>query len=145
MVLASAASVRVLVVDDFEPFRQIISAMVRERTGLRLVGQAADGLEAVRQAEILAPDLILLDIALPGMNGIEAARRIHKAAPACKIIFLSQNSSPGLAEEAFRVGAHGYVLKTDAAAEFFPAIDAVLAGKKYVSNGLGGQIFPATA
>jgi two-component system, NarL family, response regulator LiaR len=101
-------------------------------------------MDAVRQAEILDPDLVLLDIALPGLNGIEVARRISKRAPACKIIFLSQNSSPAVAEEALRVGACGYVLKTDAAAEFFPAIETALAGGKYVSQGVRENSFPDT-
>ena len=143
MILASTI-VRVLVVDDFEPFRRILSSMVGEREGLRIVGQAADGVEAVRLAEILSPDLILLDIALPGLNGIEAARRIRRGAPECKILFVTQNSSPALAREALRLGA-GYILKTDTTAEFLPAVEAVLAGRKYISPSLAGYDFPATA
>lgn len=132
--------VRVLVVDDFEPFRRIVSSMVRERADLQLVGEAADGLEAVQQTQKLLPDLILLDIALPRMNGIEAARRIRRLAPESKIIFLSQDSSAELAQEALRLGARGYVMKTDAGAELFPAVEAVLAGRKYVSNGLAQHV-----
>jgi DNA-binding NarL/FixJ family response regulator len=132
--------VRVLVVDDFEPFRRIVSSMVRERTELQLVGEAADGLEAVEQTQKLLPDLILLDIALPRMNGIEAARRILRLAPESKIIFLSQDSSAELAQEALRLGARGYVIKTDAGAELFPAVEAVLEGRKYVSNGLAQHV-----
>ena len=107
------------------------------------MGQAADGLEAVRLAEILSPDLILLDIALPGLNGIEAARRILKATPECKILFVTQNSSPALAREALRLGA-GYILKTDTTAEFLPAVEAVLAGKKFISHTLAANVYPAT-
>jgi DNA-binding NarL/FixJ family response regulator len=132
--------VRVLVVDDFEPFRRIVSSMVRERTELQLVGEAADGLEAVEQTQKLLPDLILLDIALPRMNGIEAARRILRLAPESKIIFLSQDSSAELAQEALRLGARGYVIKTDAGAELFSAVEAVLEGRKYVSNGLAQHV-----
>lgn len=132
--------VRVLVVDDFEPFRRIVSSMVRERADLQLVGEAADGLEAVEQTQKLLPDLVLLDIALPRLNGIEAARRIRKLAPESKIIFLSQDSSAELAQEALRLGARGYVIKSDAGAELFPAVEAVLEGRKYVSNGLAPHI-----
>ena len=132
--------VRVLVVDDFEPFRRIVSSMVRERADLQLVGEAADGLEAVEQTQKLLPDLILLDIALPRLNGIEAARRIRKLAPESKIIFLSQDSSAELAQEALRLGARGYVIKTDAGAELFRAVEAVLEGRKYVSHGLAQHI-----
>jgi DNA-binding NarL/FixJ family response regulator len=141
--MLASATVRVLVVDDFEPFRRILSSMVGEKEGLRIVGQAADGLEAVRLAEILSPDLILLDIALPGLNGIEVARRIRKAARGCKILFVTQNSSPALAREALRLGA-GYILKTDTTAEFLPAIEAVLSGKKFISHSLAANVYPAT-
>jgi DNA-binding NarL/FixJ family response regulator len=140
VVVTLTSLVRVLVVDDFEPFRRIVSSMVRERTELQLVGEAADGLEAVEQTQKLLPDLILLDIALPRMNGIEAARRILKLAPESKIIFLSQDSSAELAQEALRLGARGYVIKTDAGAELFPAVEAVLEGRKYVSNGLAQHV-----
>ncbi|HEX7288034.1 MAG TPA: response regulator transcription factor [Candidatus Angelobacter sp.] len=135
-----ASSVRVLVVDDFEPFRRVISSMVQERAELQLVGEAADGLEAVQQTQKLRPDLILLDIALPRLNGIEAARRIRRLAPQSKIIFLSQDSSAELAQEALHLGARGYVIKSDAGAELFPAVEAVLDGRKYVSNGLAQHV-----
>lgn len=114
--------------------------MVKEKAGLQVVGETGDGLEAVQQAEVLLPDVILLDIALPHLNGIEAARRIRRLAPESKIIFLSQNSSVEVAQEALRLGGRGYVIKTDAAAELFPAIEAVVAGKKYVSHGLAEQV-----
>ena len=143
--VASTSLIRVLLVDDFEPFRRMISTMVQERAGLHLVGEAVNGLEAVQQAEKLLPDLILLDIALPCLNGIEAARRIRKLVPECKILFLSQNSSAELAQEALRLGARGYVIKTDAGGELFAAVEAVLAGKKYVSSGLAERVATDTA
>lgn len=143
--VASTSLIRVLLVDDFEPFRRMISTMVQERAGLHLVGEAVNGLEAVQQAEKLLPDLILLDIALPCLNGIEAARRIRKLVPECKILFLSQNSSAELAQEALRLGARGYVIKTDAGGELFAAVEAVLAGKKYVSSGLAEHVATDTA
>jgi DNA-binding NarL/FixJ family response regulator len=129
----------VLVVDDFEPFRRVIASMVQEKTELQLVGEAVDGVDAVQQAQKLAPDLILLDIALPRLNGIEVARRVRKLVPECKILFLSQDSSAELAQKAFSLGARGYVIKTDAVGELFPAVKAVLSGEKYVSSGLAEQ------
>ncbi len=114
--------------------------MVQERAELQLVGEAADGVEAVELAKNLLPDLILLDISLPRLNGIEAARRIRKLLPQCKIIFLSQNVSPELAQEALNLGAQGYVTKTDAGGELFAAVKAVLGSKKYVSSGLAEQV-----
>jgi len=85
----SASPVLILIVDDSEPFRHFIRSMLERREDLRIVGVASDGLEAVQKSEELQPDLILLDIGLPGLSGIEAAKRICKLAPKSKIIFLS--------------------------------------------------------
>ena len=93
----------------------------------------SDGLEAVQKAEELKPDLILLDIGLPTLNGIEAARRILELAPESKIIFLTLQTSPAFVQEAMRLGAWGYVFKTHAAADLLPAINAVLSGQQFVS------------
>jgi CheY-like chemotaxis protein len=105
---------------------------------MRLVGEASDGLEAVQKAEKLQPDLILLDIGLPTLNGIEAARRIRKVSPTSKILFASENRSVDVAEEALSTGADGYVVKSAAASELLPAVEAVLQGKKFVSASLAG-------
>src|ERR1700687_188153 len=88
-----ARIVRILGADDYEPFRRFTRSKLEERTGFQIVGEAADGLEAVRKAEELRPDLIVLDIGLPTLNGIAAARRILKLCPESKILFLSQESS----------------------------------------------------
>ena len=88
-----ATSVRVLVVEDHELFRRFICSTLGEGSELQIIGEASDGLEAVRKAEELHPDLILLDIGLPSLNGIEAARRIHKLSPESKMLFVSQESS----------------------------------------------------
>src|ERR1700687_164768 len=95
-----SSSIRVLVVEDFAPFRGLICSTLRQEPGLHIVREVADGLDAVRQAEELKPDLILLDIGLPTLNGIDAARRIRKLAPESKIIFVSQESSPDVVQEA---------------------------------------------
>ena len=91
------------------------------------------------KAEELQPDLILLDIGLPTLNGIEAARRIRKLSPESKILFVSQESSADVVQEALRLGAVGYVLKAQDGSGLLAAVDAVLQGKKYVSGGLTGQ------
>lgn len=101
---------------------------------MRVVCEVCDGLEAVQRAEELKPDLILLDIGLPRLNGIEAARRIRDLAPESKIIFSSQETSAEIVQEAMRLGAWGYVFKIHAAAHLLPAIDAVLSGKRFVSS-----------
>jgi DNA-binding NarL/FixJ family response regulator len=132
---------RVLVVDDHQPFRRLVCSMLQERGSLQVVGEAQDGMEAVRQAKLLQPDLVVLDIGLPGLNGIEAALQISKVAPAARIIFLTQECSPDVVKEAFSVGAQGYVIKASAGAELLAAVDAVSNGSKFVSSGVdeGGK------
>ena len=104
-----------------------------------MVCEVADGLAAVQKAEELKPDLILLDISLPSLNGIEAGRQIRKVAPNAKILFLSQESSEDVVREALSLGARGYVIKTQAGSELLPAVEAVLRGKKFVSKGVHGH------
>jgi DNA-binding NarL/FixJ family response regulator len=130
--------IRVLIVDDYEPWRRYLSTTLRKQ-GLRVIGEVSDGLEAVQQAEELQPDLILLDIGLPTLNGIEAARRIRKVSPASGILFVSENRSADIAEKALSTGTSGYVVKSDAAGDLLRAVDAVLTGKRFVSASLSGH------
>lgn len=130
---------RVLVVDDYGPWRSFIDLTLRSRPELRVISEATDGLEAVQIAQQLQPDLILLDIGLPRLNGIEAARRIHEVSPKSRILFLSEDRSRDIGEEALRTGASGYVAKSNARSELFPAIDAVLKGKQFLSARLAGH------
>ena len=97
------------------------------------------------QAEQLQPDLILLDISLPTPNGIEAARRISEVSPASKILFVSENRSVEVAEEALSNGAVGYIVKSDAGSELLPAVKAVLEGKRFISTSMAGHFLVATA
>jgi DNA-binding NarL/FixJ family response regulator len=130
---AKVSLVRVLVVEDFAQLRQFVCAALGNRQDLQVVGEASDGLEAVQKAVELKPDLVLMDIGLPSLNGIEAARRIRELVPEAKIIFLTQESSGDVVEEAVSLGASGYVVKVNAGIELVPAIDAVLSGKTFVS------------
>src|SRR5258707_14024725 len=120
------SSVRVLVVEDHEPFRRFVCSTLEKRPEWQIVGQASDGLEAVQKAEELQPDLIVLDLGLPTLHGIEATRQIRKVAPECKILFVSQESSGDVVREAFSLGALGYVVKAHAGSELLPAVEAVL-------------------
>jgi DNA-binding NarL/FixJ family response regulator len=129
-------SYKILVVDDSDRFRQFLVLSLRQRTEFQLVYEASDGLEAVERAEELKPDLILMDIGLPGVNGIEAWRRIQKVSPHSKILFVSLESSADVVQEALQLGAQGYILKAGAARELVPAVDAVLQGKQYLSRRL---------
>lgn len=132
---------RIMVVDDFEPWRRFVSSIVQEEPGWHVVGEISDGLEAVQKAEELQPDLIVLDIGLPTLNGIEAARRIRKLSPESRILFVSQESSPDAVQEALALGAQGYVVKAHAGGELLPALKAVLQGSQFVSSGLSGHWF----
>src|SRR5215467_12280217 len=128
-----ARVVRVLIVDDYEPWRCFIATALQKRPEFQIVREALDGLEAVALAEQLRPDLILLDIGLPKLNGIEAAHRISEVSPASKILFMSENRVPDIALQALRTGTGRYVVKSDAASEFLPAVEAVLEGRHFVS------------
>ena len=127
---------RVLTVEDYEPFRRFVCLALQQRAEFHVIGEVSDGLEAVQRAQELQPDLILLDIGLPKMNGLEAARRIRRVSPNSKMLFLSQESSPDVVREALSLGAQGYVLKARAQSDLLPAIEAVLGGKRFVSGGL---------
>ena len=134
-----ARSIRVLIVEDFEPFRRFVASILQKQPELQIICEVSDGLAAVQKAEELQPDLIVLDIGLPKLNGIEAARRIRRLSPNSKILFLSENRSWDIAEEALRTGAGGYVVKSEAAGELLLAVNAVLGGKRFVSASLAGK------
>jgi DNA-binding NarL/FixJ family response regulator len=121
-------------VEDFVPYRQFICSTLGTKLELQVVGEVSDGLEAVQKAEELKPDLILLDIGLPSLSGIEAARQIRKLSPESKIIFVSQESSADVVQEALSLGAWGYVVKTRAGHELLAAVESVLLGKPFVSG-----------
>ena len=131
--------VRVLVVDDNPSWRHTISSIVQEKHGLQVVGEAGDGLRAVQKAQELRPDLILLDIGLPSLNGINVARQIRERCPNSKILFLSAQRDWDIVEEALHAGAVGYVVKSDAGGELLPAVKAVLRDKQFVSASLRGH------
>jgi DNA-binding NarL/FixJ family response regulator len=133
-VRAGVSSVRILIVEDFQQFRQFICSTIGERNDLQIVGKAADGLEAVQKAVELKPDLILMDIGLPSLNGIEAARKILELVPETKIIFVSQESSVGVIQEALTVGASGYVVKARAGSDLLAAIQEVMSDRRFVSS-----------
>jgi DNA-binding NarL/FixJ family response regulator len=133
-----------MVVDDYENWRRQIHSLLEARPEWQVIAEASDGSEAVQKAEGLKPDLILLDIGLPKLSGIEAARRIRHVSPSSKIIFLSQNSDLEFVRVALSTGALGYVQKIDAGRELLPAVAAVLKGKKFVSSSLKGHEFSAS-
>ena len=126
--------IRVLVVDDFGPWRRFVCSALQKNPELQIVGEASDGLEAVQKASELLPDLIVLDLGLPKLNGIEAARQIRKKSSESKILFVSQESSADVIQAALNAGGSGYVLKTRAEMDLLSAVEAVLAGHQFVSR-----------
>jgi len=126
------SAIRVLVVEDFEPFRRCLRSKLAENLKLRVIDEASDGLEAVHKAEELQPDLVLLDIGLPKMNGIEAGRQLRKLAPQSKIIFVTQESSAEVVQEALSLGS--CVWKASAEYDLLAAVESVISGKCFVST-----------
>jgi DNA-binding NarL/FixJ family response regulator len=127
------SSVSVLVVDDFEQWRRIVRAVLRAKLGLHIFEEAADGLEAVQKAADLQPDLVMLDIGLPKLNGIEVARQIRSISPESRVVFLTENDSCDVAEAALNSDAEGYVIKSAFTGELIPAVEAVLEGRQFLS------------
>jgi len=136
--LPLASSVRILIVDDSEPWRRSVCSFLQANPVWQVIYEATNGLEAIEKSRELQPDLILLDINMPELNGIEAARQIQTLAPSSKILFLSESRSADVVREAFRVGGCGYVVKSDAASDLPAALEAVVANKLFV-----GRRFPA--
>ncbi len=141
------ALVRILIVDDCEAWRRMVITTFREFSDWQIIGEASDGLEAVRKSAELQPDLIVLDIGLPELNGIAAARKIREISPRSRILFLSENSCPDVVREAFRVGAAAYVVKSDAARDLLIAVEAVIGNKQFVNRrfALGAPARPSDA
>jgi DNA-binding NarL/FixJ family response regulator len=111
--------------------------LLQTRPEWQVISEASDGLEAIEKTQDLKPEVILLDIGLPKLNGIEAAKRIRQASPDSKIIFLSQNKDLDIVRAALDTGAFGYVRKTDIKKELLPAVDAVLRGEQFISSSNG--------
>ena len=130
-------------VDDYEPWRRYVSTALQKIPKLEIVGEAIDGLEGAQKAQELQPDLVLLDIGLPQLNGIEAGRRIRELSPKSKILFISENRCWEITEKALGIGASGYLVKSAAAGELLPAVEAVLNDQRFVSASLLAMISPA--
>jgi len=133
-------TIRLLIVDDHPLLRDGIAARLREEPGIEVIGQAGNGREALDQARLLMPDLVLMDIAMPVMDGLEATRRFREEMPGIRILILSMHDEPEYIAKIILAGAAGYVLKDVAAAELVRAIATVRGGGQYFSAGV--SIFP---
>ena len=106
--------------------------MLQEYKDMEVICEGSDGLQAVEKSAALQPDVVLLDIGLPNLNGLEAARQIRKVAPHSRIIFLTSHNDPDLVDEALRIGASGFVIKADAASDLLSAVSAVMRNQRFV-------------
>ena len=129
--------VRVLVVEDYRPYQTFVTSLLESKPELQVVCEVTDGLEAVEMAQQLRPDVIVMDIGLPELNGIEAARRIRKLLPEAKIVFLTQERSAEVVQEALDLGAWGYIFKQKSGTDLLAGVAAILHGKRFVSSAQG--------
>ncbi len=136
-------STRILLADDHEILLGGLRSMIEQEPGLEVVAEARDGLEAVRMAEETDPDLVLMDVSMPGLNGIEATRRIASGRSRTKVLCLSSHADPVMVEAMLEAGASGYVLKDYAVEELLRAISAVMAGETYLSPRVTGGVVEA--
>jgi DNA-binding NarL/FixJ family response regulator len=136
---------RILIVDDYEPLRRFVRSTLQHRDDVHIIGEAKDGLEAVQKAEELRPDLIILDIGLPTLNGIQVAKRLRDLVPHAQILFFSEESSLDVVREALNLGAAGYVRKLNAYSELLPAVETVLRGEQFVGSSPEGGSESTTA
>ena len=124
---------RVLLADDHAVVRQGLRALLEEQAGVTVVGEAGDGREAVRLAETLRPDVVVMDIGMSGLNGLEATEQIRTRVPGVSVVILSMHSDPALVRRALQIGASGYVLKESVYDELRLAIEASQQGRIYLS------------
>jgi DNA-binding NarL/FixJ family response regulator len=133
-------AIRILLVDDHKIVRDGLRALIEKQTDMRVVGEAADGREAVLMAKEMSPDVVIMDISMPDLNGIEAARQIGIQTPRAKTITLSMHSDGRFVREVFQAGASGYLLKECAFEELAGAIRAVVADRIYLSPHITRQV-----
>ena len=129
---------KILIVDDFLPWQRFVLTMFELETDFKIISVASNGLEAVQKAMELQPDVILMDVSMPGMNGIAATRQIRLLSPASRILFLSAHRSSDLIQATFDAGGSGYILKCDSNSDLIPGVRAVLLDRQFVSHTLKG-------
>lgn len=134
---------RVLLADDHRLLREAFARLLE--ADCEVAGVAADGREAVELARRLRPDVVVLDVAMPVLNGLDAARQLRDAAPGTKVVFLTVSEDPDVAAEAFRAGASGFLLKNSAATELVQAIFEVYRGRTYITPAAAGSVVGALA
>jgi DNA-binding NarL/FixJ family response regulator len=133
--------ISVLLADDHGVLRDGVRRLLESAADIKVVAVADDGEEAVEKAAALQPDVVVMDISMPALNGLEATRRMADRAPAAAVVILSMHSSPDLIREAFVAGARGYLLKESAGDEVVKAVHAVAAGRRFLGDGVADKVF----
>jgi two-component system response regulator NreC len=131
---------RVLIVDDHAFIRRGVQTILHSFPEWEFCGEAENGKEAIRLADELKPEVIIMDVSMPGLNGIEATRAIRKTQPDIKIVLLTLHESAELLRSAFRAGARGYLLKTDAEQELVKALTVVVGEGSYISPKMDSEV-----
>ncbi len=135
--LAKVMTVRILLADDHPAVRQGLRTLLDGRPDWEIVEEAQDGMEAVERTERLQPDVVVLDISMPRMDGLEACRRIRKQVPKSEVLIVTQHNSAQMMREARNAGAKGYVVKSDAARDLLMAVEALSQHKFFFANKAG--------
>jgi DNA-binding NarL/FixJ family response regulator len=133
------STTRILVVDDFAPWRRMVALTLKVKADLEIVAEAENGMAAIQKALEFKPEMVILDIGLPDLNGIEVAREILASLPRTRIVFLTENTSADVVRDAMSTGAFAYVLKSTAARDLDLAVEAALLDSTFVSLGATGQ------
>ena len=131
-------------VEDFKPYRDFVTSLLGENPDLWIICEASDGLEAVGKAQQLKPDLVLMDIGLPKLNGLEATRRIRQLAPSSKVVFFTQETDIEVVKEGLSLGAWGYIVKKHGGTDLLAGLEAILQGKRFVSSAVADNGFAST-
>ena len=130
-------SVRILVVDDHPIVRHGLRTLLGGRPEWEIIDEAEDGIEAVEKADRMKPDVVVLDVSMPRMDGLEACRRIRKSVPKSEVLMVTQHDSPQMMHEALSAGARGYIVKADAARDLLAALEAVSQHKLFIARNRG--------
>jgi DNA-binding NarL/FixJ family response regulator len=133
--------VRILIADDHDIVREGVRAMVSRHGQWEICGEASNGREAVTQAEALRPDIIVMDLGMPELNGLDATRRIKRVLPKCEILIFTANETEEIVRNVFRAGARAYLLKAEANRHLLPAIEAISKGRTYFSSKVSELVF----
>lgn len=137
--MAGISEIKIILVDDHKLLRDGLRNIIEQRSNMHIIGEASDGREAIKICSKLSPNVLVIDVAMPGLNGIEAATQIHKKHPDIKIIGLSMHSGKQFIQGMFKAGAFGYLLKDGDSDELITAITTVMKNKKYLSKDINQE------